>query len=110
MSLSWQRRWLPLLIPLALLLAWLALALIPHLAGGVPLGDYAHSGVLIQAEELKDLIAKPDPNLRIIDFRHKAKYYLGHVPGAIQVWRPEIEDRRQPIPGLPAPALILKSF
>ena len=104
MSLSWQRRWLPLLIPLALLLAWLALALIPHMAGGVPLGDYAHSGVLIQVEELKDLIAKPDPNLRIIDFRHKAKYYLGHVPGAIQLWRPEIEDHHQPIHGLPGPA------
>ena len=58
MSLSWQRRWLPLLIPLALLLAWLALALLPHLAEGVPLGDYAHSGVLIQAEELKDLLDK----------------------------------------------------
>jgi thiosulfate/3-mercaptopyruvate sulfurtransferase len=103
MSLSWQRRRFPLLIPLFLLLAWLALALIPHLAGGVPLGDYAHSGVLIQAAELKDLLAKHDPNLRIIDVRHKAKYYLGHIPGAIQVWRPEIEDRRQPIPGVPAP-------
>ncbi|MFI5331463.1 MAG: sulfurtransferase [Desulfobaccales bacterium] len=104
MSLSWQRRWLPLLIPLALLLAWLALALLPHLAEGVPLGDYAHSGVLIQAEELKDLLDKSDPHLRIIDFRHKAKYYLGHIPGAIQIWRPETEDRRQPISGLPAPA------
>ena len=104
MSFNWQRRWLPLLIPLAVLLAWLGLALIPHLAGGVPLGDYAHSGVLIQAEELKDLIAKPDPNLRIIDVRHKAKYYLGHIPGAIQMWRPELEDRRQPTPGVPAPA------
>ena len=58
MSLSWQRRWLPLLIPLALLLAWLALALLPHLAEGVPLGDYAQSGVLIQAEELKVLLDK----------------------------------------------------
>ena len=110
MSLSWQRRWLPLLIPLALLLAWLALALLPHLAEGVPLGDYAHSGVLIQAEELKDLLDKPDPNLRIIDFRHKAKYYLGHIPGAIQMWRPETEDRRQPIPGLPAPARQLEKL
>jgi thiosulfate/3-mercaptopyruvate sulfurtransferase len=104
MSLSWQRRWLPLLIPLALLLIWLALALIPHLAGGVTLDDYVHSGVLIQAEELKGLIDKPGPNLRIIDVRHQAKYYLGHIPGAIQVWRPEIENRRQPLKGLPTSA------
>jgi thiosulfate/3-mercaptopyruvate sulfurtransferase len=104
MSLSWQRKWLPLLIPLALLLAWLALALLPHLAEGVPLGDYVHSGVLIQAEELKDILGKPDPNLRIIDFRHKAKYYLGHIPGAVQMWRTEIEDRQQRVAGLPAPA------
>ena len=33
MGLTWQRKWLPLLIPLALLVIWLALALIPHLAG-----------------------------------------------------------------------------
>lgn len=104
MSLNWQRKWLPRLISLALLPAWLWLALIPHMAGGVPLGDYAHSGVLIQAEELKNLLDRHDPQLRIIDFRHKAKYYLGHIPGAIQMWRPETEDRRQPIPGLPAPA------
>ena len=104
MSLNWQRRWLPLLIPLALLLIWLALALIPHLAGGMPLGDYARTGVLIQAEELQGLLDKQDPNLRIIDFRHQAKYYLGHIQGAIQMWRPETEDRRQQVPGLPAPA------
>jgi thiosulfate/3-mercaptopyruvate sulfurtransferase len=104
MSLSWQRKWLPLLIPLALLLSWLLLALLPHLAGAAPLGDYAHPKVLIQAEELKALVDKQDPEVRIIDFRHKAKYYLGHIPGAIQIWRPETEDRRQPFPGLPAPA------
>ncbi len=92
------------IIPLGLLLAWMALALGPHVAGGAPLGDYAHPQVLIQAEELKDLIDKKDPDLRIIDFRHKAKYYLGHIPGAVQIWRPETEDRRQSVPLLPAPA------
>jgi thiosulfate/3-mercaptopyruvate sulfurtransferase len=84
-------------------LSWLALALGPHLAGAVALKHYAHSPVLIRAEELKALIDKQDPDLRIIDFRHKAKYYLGHVPGAIQMWRPKTEDRSQSIPGLPAP-------
>jgi thiosulfate/3-mercaptopyruvate sulfurtransferase len=57
---------------------------------------------LIEAEELKALIDKKDPALRIIDFRHKAKYYLGHVPGAIQLWRSETEDQHPPSAPLPA--------
>lgn len=104
MALNGRQRWLPLIIPAALLLAWLAPAVSPHLAGAVPQGDYANPQVLIQAEELKNLIDKKDPGFRLIDFRHQAKYYLGHIPGAIQIWRPETEDRRQPVPGLPAPA------
>ena len=104
MALNRRQRWLPLIIPAALLLAWLAPAVSPHPAGAAPQGDYANPQVLIQAEELKNLIDKKDPGFRLIDFRHRAKYYLGHIPGAIQVWRPETEDRRQPVPGLPAPA------
>jgi thiosulfate/3-mercaptopyruvate sulfurtransferase len=102
---SWPRKWLTWLIPFVLLLAWLALALIPPRSGGEPLENHPPSEVLIQAEELRDLIAKHDSNLRIIDFRHKAKYYLGHIPGALQMWRPEIESRRQPLLGLSAPTL-----
>jgi len=92
------------LIPLGLLLAWVLLALIPHLSGGAATGDRVTSEVLIQAEELKHWLDHRDPRLRLIDFRHKAKYYLGHIPGAIQLWRPETEDRAQSVPGLPAPA------
>jgi thiosulfate/3-mercaptopyruvate sulfurtransferase len=103
MVLNWRQRRLPGLVRQAILLAGLALTLGPHPAGAVPQGAYAHPQVLIQPEELKDLIDKQDPNFRIIDFRHRAKYYLGHIPGAIQLWRPETEDRRQPVPGLPAP-------
>jgi thiosulfate/3-mercaptopyruvate sulfurtransferase len=50
----------------------------------------------MQAEELKALLDQNTPRLKVIDLRHKAKYYLGHIPGAIQVWRQEIEDKRQP--------------
>ena len=101
MSLNWRQRWLPALIRKALLLAGLVLTLGPHPAGAVPQGDYANPKVLIQPEELKDLIDQKDPHFRLIDFRHRAKYYLGHIPGAIQIWRPETEDRRQPVPVLP---------
>ena len=92
------RRWW--LGPLILALAWsLALAAGTH---AVPQEGDALPGILIRAEELKALLDKKDPHLRIIDFRHKAKYYLGHIPGAIQVWRPETADREQPWPGMPA--------
>lgn len=89
MSLSWPQKWLPLIISLAL-----HLASAPHPAAAAPLP----SQVLIQAEELKERLDRHEPNLRLIDFRHQAKYYLGHIPGAVQLWRPETEDRRLPAP------------
>jgi thiosulfate/3-mercaptopyruvate sulfurtransferase len=78
-------------------------------ARAVPQGGYAPGDVLIQAEELKALLEEKTPLVKVIDVRHKAKYYLGHVPGAIQVWRPEIDDKGQP--GLiPAAAQLEKLF
>lgn len=71
----------------------------PWSAQGVPQGGYAHPQVLIQAEELKALLDQKTQNLKIIDVRHKAKYYLGHIPGAVQVWRPALEDRKQAVAG-----------
>jgi len=87
--------------PLLLALTW-CLALAAG-APAVPQGGYASSEVLLQAEELKVLMDQGDPNLRIIDFRHQAKYYLGHIPGAIQIWRRETPDQKKPWPGLPVP-------
>lgn len=87
----------------SLVLAWsLTLGLLGRSVHALPQGGYTHPEVLIQAEELKSLMATKDPYLRIIDVRHKAKYYLGHIPGAVQLWRHEIEDKRLPFPGLPA--------
>jgi thiosulfate/3-mercaptopyruvate sulfurtransferase len=96
------RRWV---LPLALLITWgLYLGAAAPIAQAVPQGGYAHPEVLIQAEELKALMDQKDPQIRIIDVRHKAKYYLGHIPGAVQVWRPEMEDKKSPLPGMPAQA------
>jgi thiosulfate/3-mercaptopyruvate sulfurtransferase len=81
----------------------------PGGAGARPQGDYAHPGILLSAEELKTWLDKRDPNLRLIDFRHKAKYYLGHIPGAIQMWRPEIMGR-EPSPGMPPPRAQLEKL
>ena len=107
---NWRQRGLLLLIPVMLLLAWWALSLGPHLAGGAPPGDAAPSRVLIKAEELKDLIDKKAPDLRIIDVRPQTKYYLGHIPGAIHLWRPETENRCQSFPGQPPAAKQLEAL
>jgi len=72
-------------------------------AQAVPNGGYAHPEIIIQPEELEALVEKKDPNIRIIDIREKLQYLSGHIPGAVQVWRPDIEDKNHPIPGMMAP-------
>jgi thiosulfate/3-mercaptopyruvate sulfurtransferase len=68
----------------------------------VPKGGYAHPEILVQPQELKALIDKKDPSLRIIDVRERLQYLNGHIPGAVQVWRPDIEDRMHVLPGMMA--------
>jgi len=89
---------LALLIPLVLLLMAMS-----KTTQAVPNGGYAHPEILIQPEELKVLVEKQDPNIRIIDVREKIPYLSGHIPGAVQIWRPDIEDKAHPIPGMMAP-------
>jgi thiosulfate/3-mercaptopyruvate sulfurtransferase len=68
----------------------------------VPNGGYAHPEIIIQPEELKALMEKKDPGIRIIDVREKIQYLSGHIPGAVQVWRPDIEDKMHALPGMVA--------
>ncbi len=68
----------------------------------VPNGGYAHPEILLQREELKSLIDRKEPNLKIVDVREKLPYLTGHIPGAVQVWRPDIEDRMHVLPGMMA--------
>jgi thiosulfate/3-mercaptopyruvate sulfurtransferase len=68
----------------------------------VPNGGYARPEIIIQPEELKILIEKKDPSIRIIDVREKLQYLNGHIPGAVQVWRPDIEDKMHVLPGMMA--------
>jgi len=72
-------------------------------AHAVPNGGYARPEVLIQPEELKALIEKRVSGIRIIDARDRAQYLDGHIPGAVQLWRPDIEDKKHPLPGMMAP-------
>ncbi|MGA7563089.1 MAG: rhodanese-like domain-containing protein [Desulfobaccales bacterium] len=110
MAAKWPQRRLLWLIPLMLLSAWWALSWWPHLAGGTPSADEVPPGVLIKAEPLKVLIDKKAPHLRVIDFRPLANYYLGHIPGAIHLWRPETENRDQSFPGQPPAAKQLETL
>ncbi len=107
---KWRQRRLLWLIPMMLLSAWWALSWWPHLAGGTPSADEVPPGVLIKAEPLKVLIDKKAPHLRVIDFRPLTNYYLGHIPGAINLWRPETENRDLSFPGQPPAAKQLETL
>jgi thiosulfate/3-mercaptopyruvate sulfurtransferase len=72
------------------------------IAQAMPNGSYAHPEIIIQPEELKSLAEKKEPNIRIIDVRENLQFLRGHIPGAVQVWRPDIEDKDHPIPGMMA--------
>ena len=65
-------------------------------------GRYAHPELIIQPEELKDLLDQKASDIRIIDVREKLQYLAGHIPGAVQLWRPDIEDEKHPLPGMMA--------
>jgi thiosulfate/3-mercaptopyruvate sulfurtransferase len=93
-----QTKPFPLVLTLGLFLMSLAQA-----AQAVPNGGYAHPEIIIQPEELKVLVEKRDPNIRIVDVREKLQYLSGHIPGAVQVWRPDIEYKNHPIPAMMAP-------
>lgn len=80
----------------------LNLTALAGMAPAVPQGDYVHPEILIQPEELKTRIDQGAPDLRVIDMRDKARYEQGHIPGAVRVWGPELEDKA-PLPGKMAP-------
>ncbi len=68
----------------------------------IPQGGYARPELLIQPDELKALIDQKNPDIRIIDVREKIKYLAGHIPGAINIWRPDLVNKDHPIPGMMA--------
>ena len=69
----------------------------------IPNGGYDHPETLIQPEELKSLIDGKVASIRIIDARDKSQYLLGHISGAVQLWRSDIEDQKHELPGMMSP-------
>jgi len=76
-----QQKWIASLV----WIVGLASVISGRTAHAIPNGGYAHPEVLIQPEELKALIDKKDPHIRMIDIREKLKYLAGHLPGAVHV-------------------------
>ncbi|QSQ09117.1 Sulfur carrier protein TtuD [Koleobacter methoxysyntrophicus] len=64
---------------------------------------YKNPQYLIGADKLKELIDSGKENLVIVDTRPKAKYILGHIPGAVNTWREDYSDPNHEIPGMIAP-------
>lgn len=87
----------------SILLVVFGLIVSSQMALAIPNGGYARPELLIQPEELKALIDRKDPDIRIIDVREKIKYLAGHIPGAVNIWRPDIVDKDHPLPGMMAP-------
>ena len=81
----------------------LALLISGQLVLAIPSGGYARPELLTQPEDLKSLIDREDPDIRVIDVREKIKYLAGHIPGAVNIWRPDVVDKDHPIPGMIAP-------
>jgi thiosulfate/3-mercaptopyruvate sulfurtransferase len=99
-----SRKWLRKIGLVSLVCAFgLAFMISSRTTHAIPNGGYAHPEVLIQPEELKALIDKKDSHIRIIDIREKLKYFAGHIPEAVHVWRPDMADKNHPIPGMMAP-------
>lgn len=73
-----------------LTVAAMLFAAVPGTAGegykGFPRGE-----ALITPEELHGLIEAKDPDLVIIGVAKEASFKLGHIPGALNVWRPDYE-------------------
>ncbi|ADQ15474.1 sulfurtransferase [Halanaerobium hydrogeniformans] len=61
---------------------------------------YTHPEYLISVEELSENM--DDENLVIIDVRNTAKYFLGHLPGSVQMWGDDFTDPDGWVPGLAA--------
>jgi len=62
----------------------------------------ADAAKLISCEQLATIINDRTPYYKIIDIRKKEAYLKGHIPGAINTWRPDYENSRSDTQGIMA--------
>ncbi len=85
------------LIVLTIILSILIL-IAPFTAAADP--NFENKEFLISAEELNQMIKAEKENLKIIDVRNSAKYLLGHLPGAVNMWNNDFSDPEGWVDGL----------
>ncbi|MFN2341400.1 MAG: sulfurtransferase [Halanaerobium sp.] len=59
---------------------------------------YDNPEALISAEKLNEI--KDQKDVVVLDFRRIDQYLLGHIPGAIQLWRPDVSNEDHEYPGM----------
>lgn len=59
---------------------------------------YVNTDHLIEANELQELGAHPD--IKIVHFGREKQYHEGHIEGAVNIWRTDIEDASYPYKGM----------
>ncbi len=64
--------------------------------------------VLINSEYFKTMLDKNQP-ISIVDVRPKDAYLKGHMPGAVNIWRTDLESRNYPYYGMALDAESMKS-
>jgi thiosulfate/3-mercaptopyruvate sulfurtransferase len=65
--------------------------------------QYHNPEALVSPERAKEIIEK-DKNIVVFDVRKTAEYMLGHIPGAVDIWRTDIsaDDNEYPFGGMRA--------
>lgn len=53
---------------------------------------------IIEASELQEIMEKP--NVKVVHFGRKKQYDEGHIAGALNIWRTDIEDASYPYKGM----------
>ena len=77
-------------VVISMVCAALLLAALPVTAGDGYKG-FVRGDALITVEQLKELIDADDPDLVVIAVAKESSFKLGHIPGALNVWRPNYE-------------------
>lgn len=62
--------------------------------------NFENKDLLITAEELNLMLEEEKENLKIIDVRSSAKYLLGHLPRAVNMWGDDFSDPEAWVDGL----------
>ncbi|OPJ57265.1 sulfurtransferase [Alkalithermobacter paradoxus] len=71
--------------------------------------DYYNQDILISAIEANEIL-ESDEKVVLVDIRPTAEYVLGHIPGAIDIWRPAYENKDHQFGGMAATREQMEEF